>query len=213
MTAALALLAAVALGATPPDRAGTASPAAVAAAPGPAREVRVERRLLVKRDRWFLTAGPAWLARGDYYTSPGLGLAVAFYPYERGGLELRVAAFSSRLDAAAREVRDATGLVPDAHRPRALASAGWRHGVAYGKVATGSPGILHFDAQVSGAAGLLVTDRATTPCLSAGPGVLLRLGDRMVGQLDVLATGSFERRAHAAFSPGLLVSLGVGAWL
>jgi hypothetical protein len=213
---ALALLLASALGAASPalpDPARSAARPAVAGAEAPKRSVRVERRLLVKRRHAFIVAGPGLLARGDYYTSPGVTLSGAFYPLERGGIELRLTGFVSRLDDAAREVQRATGLVPDAHRPRRLLSVAWRQSVAYGKLAASSAHVLHFDVQLSGAAGLLSTDRATAPALAAGPGVLFRLGPRAVAQLDVLTTASFEPRVHAAFAPGLLVTLGVGAWL
>jgi hypothetical protein len=205
--------------AAPPAIAPAAiAPAATAPAatapPATAATARIERRLLVKERHVFLSAGPGWLARGDYYTSPAVALSATYYLVERGGLELRGAVFSSSLDAAAREVRDATGLVPDAHRPRSFLAAGWRQSLGYGKVlAHPSLGVLHFDVQGAAAAGVLLTDRATTPALLAGPAVLARLGNRLVAQLDVSVWASFEPWHEASVSPGLLATLTVGAWL
>ena len=182
--------------------------------PAAGAAVRVERRLLRTEGHLFLSLGPAYLARGDYFASPGLVLSATWYLREGGGLELRAAPLFSRLDAAGREVSAETGLVPDAQRPVALVTAGWRQSLGYGKVLPfPGGGVVHFDLQGAAAAGLLRTDRSTAPALAVGPGLLARLGARGVAQLDVQLTLSFEERRYASLSPGILASLTFGGWL
>jgi hypothetical protein len=191
-----------------------AAPDAHAAAQAEAPPLRVERRLLVKAGRWVLDGGVGWLARGDYYTSPGVALAVAYYPWESGGPELRLVRFFSHLDAAAQEVRDATGLVPDSHEPKTLLTLGWRQSFGYGKVLPfGAARVLHFDFQGVASVGLLRTDRTSTPALGLGPAFLVRMGDHAVASLDVGVLATFEERANASVTFGVLTSLALGARL
>jgi hypothetical protein len=180
----------------------TLSPAALA-------QVRVEPRLLVKDGRFFVAGGATWLSRNDYYSSPGLTLSAVYYPGENDGVEMRMAWFASSLSSSAQEVATATGLKPDAQKPVALLLGGWRHSLAYGKVAVGS-GVVHFDVQSGLYAGTLITDAAATPALSASVGVLARLGARGFAQLDLALLASRERRSTAVLAVGALPLLTFG---
>ncbi|HZN93170.1 MAG TPA: hypothetical protein VFB81_10725, partial [Myxococcales bacterium] len=71
---ALGLLLAAALSATPTP---TTTPKATTPPPpsSPGLEgtpIRVERRLLVKTNHFFITLGADYFIRGDYYVNPGL---------------------------------------------------------------------------------------------------------------------------------------------
>ncbi len=205
------------LAAAPPAPTPAATPAPAASSiPGAEGEpVRVERRLLVKKQHVFLTGGLGYLSRGDYYTSPGLLLSGSWYSMEEGGLELKLALFLSWLGPAGSEVFERTGLVPDAHRPVALMAPGWRQSLGYGKVLVGSnvSKVVHFDVQAAGHLGLTFTDRGVSPSLMLGPGVLLRLSPRVHAQLDVPIIFSIEQRSRGSLSLGLLPTLTLGAVL
>jgi len=193
--------------------------AVLAAQPAPAipgtegEPVRVERRLLLKRGHVFTTGGLGYLSRGDYYTNPGLVASGSWYPVESGGVELKLALFISSLGAAGTEVFERTGLVPDAHRPVAMLAAGWRQTLGYGKVLVGESGLVHFDFQLAGHMGFLVTDRGVSPSPMGGPGVLMRLGPRFHAQLDVPVVLSFEQRSRGLLSLGVLPTLTLGVVL
>jgi hypothetical protein len=176
--------------------------------------VKVERRRLLKQGRGFLTLGPTYLARGDYYRSPGITGAASFYPREYGGLELKLALFFSSLTGAGREVFERTGLVPDAHRPSFVGAVGWRQSVGYGKALLGSnlTSLVHFDLQLAGHLGLTFTDRATNPTLALGPGLLVRTRTLFL-QVDAPFVGSLESRSRSSVALGMLPSVTLGIQL
>ena len=176
-------------------------------------ETRVEPRLLIKERHFFVSAGPTWLERGDYYDSPGLVAQISWYPVEQGGLDLQLAGLFSFLSTSGNEIFRVSGLVADAHMPKGFVLAGWRQTLAYGKLAVGSS-VVHFDLQGALHLGSLITDRAWTPALSASGGVLVRLGERVFGQLELGVLGNYEARKQASnFNVGFLPLLTLGARL
>jgi hypothetical protein len=187
--------------------------AAALIAPGAlAQEVRVEPRLFVKDHHYFLSGGLTWLERGDYYNSPGAVFSGSYYLRESDAVEIRAVIFASWLGSSGSQVVNSTGLVPDSHRPVSLLAAGWRHSLAYGKVALAGS-ILHFDVQGGGDLGTLLTDRALTPAACGFFGVVARLGNHFYGQLDLALVGSLEQRSSAVFAVGFLPLLTLGGWL
>lgn len=177
-----------------------------------AQEVRVERRLLVKEKHFFASLGATWFDRSDYFVSPGAALSVAYYPIESGGPEVRYLRLFSRLSGSAQTVYDLIGLTPDAQRPVALALAGWRQSLTYGKIAIAGAA-LHFDVQGALHAGALFTDRATAPAVAGSLGLLLRVSPRVFAQLDLGIAATFEQRVFSGAAAGFLPVLSVGAEL
>jgi hypothetical protein len=176
--------------------------------------VKVERRRLLKQGHAFITLGPTYFARGDYYRNPGLSAAASYYPREWGGPELKLALFFPSLTSAGSEVFERTGFVPDAHKPAFLAAAGWRQSVGYGKALVGSSltHLVHFDLQLAGHLGLTFTDKATNPTLALGPGLLVRTRTLFL-QLDAPLVGSIESRSRGSVSLGVLPALTLGIQL
>jgi hypothetical protein len=192
-----------------------APPAAPAIPPGAdGVPVKVERRRLLKDKHYFLTAGPTYLARGDYYRSPGLLASASYYPREWGGVELKLGLFLSSLTSAGREVFDRTGLVPDAHKPAALAAVGWRQSLGYGKALVGSDltHLVHFDLQLAGHLGLTFTDRSANPTLALGPGLLVRTRTLFL-QIDAPLLASLEDRSRSSLALGMLPTVALGLQL
>ena len=177
-----------------------------------AQQVRIEPRLFVKDHHYFLSGGLTWLERGDYYNSPGAVFSGAYYLREGDAVEVRAAVFASWLGSSGSQVASSTGLVPDAHKPLSLITAGWRHSLTYGKVALGDS-VLHFDVQGGGDLGTLVTDRALTPAACGFFGVVARLRENLYGQLDLTLVGSLEHRSSPVFAIGFLPVITVGGWL
>ncbi len=177
-----------------------------------AQEVRVERRLLVKEKHFFASLGAAWFDRSDYFVSPGAALSVAYYPIESGGPEVRFVRLFSSLSGSARTVYDLFRMSPDTQRPVAMALAGWRQSLTYGKVAVAGAAV-HFDVQAALHAGALLTDRATAPALAGSLGVLVRVSPRIFAQLDLGLAATFEQRVFSGAAAGFLPVLSVGAEL
>jgi hypothetical protein len=175
--------------------------------------VRVERRLLLKEMHGFVSLGPTWLARGDYYNNPGLLLSGSWYPAEMGGVEVRLALFMSSLNASATEIFRRTGLVPESHRPLSLLTGGWRQGLGYGKVLVGNGLVVHFDVQAAAHLGITFTDHGVSPSLMVGPGLLMRLSPRIHAQLDVPLALTLEQRVRSLLTLGTLPTLSVGVVL
>jgi hypothetical protein len=174
--------------------------------------VRVEPRLFVKDQHWFLSGGLTWLERGDYYNSPGVAFSGAYYLRESDAVEVRAILFASWLGSSADEVVRGTGLVPDSHKPVSLVTAGWRRSLTYGKVALGST-VLHFDVQGGADLGTLITDRAWTPAVCGFLGIVGRFGEHFYGQLDMVLIGSIEQRSAPVAAFGFLPLLTLGGWL
>jgi hypothetical protein len=177
-----------------------------------AEGVRVEPRLFVKQGHFFTSFGGAWLERGDYWVNPGLSFSAAYYPTESGGAEARVLWFFSSLSDSAQRISATTGFVPDARKPEALALAGWRQSLTYGKVALGGEA-LHFDLQGALQGGGLFTDRGFVPAACASAGLLARLNRWVFLQLDLGLLLSFEQRQRSGAALGFLPVLSAGAEL
>jgi outer membrane beta-barrel protein len=182
-------------------------------APNPAPRTLVQNRMLVKEGNWFFSGNLAYLSRGDFYDSPGLGLAAAYWPRESIGVELRLTQFFSSMTSSASNVFTQTGIKPDAQMPGTRLVAGVRHSLAYGKVSAGES-VLHFDFQIAGHLGTLVTDQATTPALDVAASVLARISPRWFLQLDATVEANVESRVRSSgFSLGFLPELAVGVSL
>jgi len=118
----------------------------------------------------------------------------------------------SSLSGSARTVYDLFRMSPDTQRPVAMALAGWRQSLTYGKVAVAGAAV-HFDVQAALHAGALLTDRATAPALAGSLGVLVRVSPRIFAQLDLGLAATFEQRVFSGAAAGFLPVLSVGAEL
>jgi len=213
---ALGLLLAAALSATP-----TAAPTPKVTPPSPASPglegtpIRVERRLLVKTNHFFVTLGADYFIRGDYYVNPGLLASGSYYFSEVEGVDLKLGLFISFRSPAANEVFRSVGLIPDAFRPIGLLVGGYRRSIGYGKVMLNGAAetLLHFDVQLAGHAGLVLTDRMVSPALAVAPAVLVRFSERWFVQLDVELYASYEARQAGPVAFGILPTLVAGVVL
>jgi hypothetical protein len=202
---ALALLAAAALGAAAP-----AQSAPPPSSPGlDGVPVKVERRLLVKTNHFFVTGGLNYFIRGDYYVNPGLVGTLSLYGSEQHGVEVKAGVFISFMSPSAQEIFNATGLLPDSHRPVGLLAFGYRYSAGYGKVMlAGTPAsLIHFDFQLTAHAGAIFTDKMVSPALSVAPAVLVRFNPRVFLQVDLSLYASYETRQSIPVALGFLPTL------
>lgn len=177
--------------------------------------VRVERRLLQKNGHFFFTLGADYFIRGDYYVSPGMLLTASYYPSERDGFDLELGAFFSLISPPADAVFRSVGLVPDAQRPMGLMMLGYRRSVGYGKVMLNGAldSLIHFDLQVAGHAGIVITDRMASPSVSLSPALLIRVNERWFAQADVAVYASYETRQSSPLVIGILPMVTAGVTL
>ncbi len=108
--------------------------------------------------------------------------------------------FVAFLAPGAAEVFNATGLIPDSHRPVARLSAGYRNAMAYGKVMAFNAFLLHFDLHAFAHMGFLFTDRGVAPALDLGPGFLVKISPTLYLQFDLPISVSFEARQSGLVS-------------
>ncbi len=172
--------------------------------------VRVENRILVKEGRFFATGGFSYLFRGDYYLSPAISGTGSYFLNEGHGLEAKLDVFVSFLAPGAAEVFNATGLIPDSHRPVARLSAGYRNAMAYGKVMAFNAFLLHFDLHAFAHMGFLFTDRGVAPALDLGPGFLVKVSPTLYLQFDLPVSVSFEARQSGLVTVGVIPSITLG---
>ncbi len=162
------------------------------AAPRPTAAVRVQSRFAEKVKQVQLFGGLEYLARGDFYNSPGIRVGATYYPIEALGLELQVSHYWSWLDAEAEHVKETFGALPDSHAPRWLALLGGRYSIGYGKLMVGGLGnAIHFEPQAFAHFGVHDHDGDVGPSADAGLGFLVFLTPRLFTRID--ASIVFER--------------------
>ena len=101
-------------------------------APRPAPALRVQARYAQKAGRALLSVGFEYLARGDFFISPGARVGLAYYLIEPLALEVQVSHYWSSLNDEAERIRETLGAIPDSHAPGwlMLAGAATRSGTA-----------------------------------------------------------------------------------
>ena len=158
--------------------------------------------------------------RDDFYKHAGFGGALAYYPWERFGIELRGMGYVSWLSPTAQQIQAQTGYIPDTRPRRAAALIGGRLSLGYGKVQVGQAFVVHFDPQLVVQGGVTFgVERRLLPTVAGGLGLLLHFRHRIQVQIDLLALLEVENRgnrgtvAAISFAPTLSLgwALGVGA--
>jgi outer membrane beta-barrel protein len=184
-------------------------------APRPAAMVRVQDRYATKADLLQLFAGAEYLARGDFYVSPGARLGAAYYFIEPLGAELQISHYWSTLNDEADRIRQSLGAIPDSHAPTWLVLAGARYSIGYGKLMVGGlGGIIHFEPQAFAHVGMHDHDGDLGPSADAGLGLLFFLTPRLFARADVALVFERERRSGQQVSVwGVLPAFSVGGML
>lgn len=176
---------------------------------------RVEHRIFQKNRSFILRAGFSYLSRGDFYTNPGIGADLSWYPTESVGIDLISATFFiSDLNTTAAALRESTGLLPDSQKPVVRIMTGVRHAFAYGKAVIEALDIVvHLDASLVAHLGILVTDEAVNPGGDLGLGFQAVAYRRFLVWLEGGWFMSYENRTATKFASGPMATVGVGLHL
>lgn len=172
----------------------------------------VQRRFAPKLNTVSLHVLGAAQFRGDFYHHLGYGAALAYYPWEELGLELRAIGHYAWLTAEAEQVRRDTGLIPDTRAPVATFLLGARYSFGYGKVQIGDAFIVHFDPQAVLHAGATIAEEdRVLPTALLGLSFLLHFELGFQAQIELCAVIDLEERnergwvASVGFAPFLSI--------
>ena len=180
---------------TAPAPASTPPPAIREPAPRPQPVARVQARFAQKDHRVLLFGGAEYLARGDFYNSPGLRLGGDYYFLESLAVELQLSHYWSSLDSAAEHVAETLGAVPDSRPPTWLGLVGARYSIGYGKILVGGlGGVIHFEPQAFAHVGIHDYGGDVQPSGDVGLGLLVFLTPRVFARIDVAVTLDRESR-------------------
>jgi hypothetical protein len=184
-------------------------------APRPAPALRIQSRYARKEGRALLSGGVEYLARGDFFVSPGARLAVAYNVLEPLALEVQVSHYWSSLNAEGQRLRSVAGVIPDSHAPGWLMLAGGRYSIGYGKLLVGGAlNAIHLEPQAFVHAGMHVHDGDTGFSSDAGLGLLVYLTPQLFSRIDVALLFEREERSGATVSVwGALPALSFGGIL
>ncbi|MEL6184586.1 MAG: hypothetical protein AAFU79_08185 [Myxococcota bacterium] len=170
----------------------------------------VEARTFSKAGRFLFRAGAVYWAREDFWISPGFTLEGGYHFDERWGVDLSSSLYLSTLDAAARELRERDGVLPDAQQPILRVAAGPRYAFGYGKLLLEDLAIvLHFDLSLALRAGVLLTDQALNPGGELGLALQVSSGSFLVW-VELGGWLGYEERSGGALAGGPYGAGGVG---
>lgn len=182
-----------------------------AAAPESAVRARVENRLFQKSERVFVRLGLTYLAREDYWLSPGLTLEGGYAFSEQWALDASASVWASTLEASAKQLREQYGLLPDAQQPIARIVVGPRFSWAYGKMLIEELGwVLHFDLSVMLRVGGMITDQTFNPGGDLGLALQVGLDRNLIVFAEVAGWLGYEERTSGALSGGPHATVGLG---
>lgn len=172
----------------------------------------VQERFASKAERAHLHLTTSAPVRDDFFRSLGLGADFGYHFDETFGAELRWLWLRNWEVAAAEQIREDTGYVPDARPQRMFLLANGRMSVGYGKVLVRDWFVVHFDPQlVAGGGVALAEGDRVVPTASAGISVLTHFNHSIQAKLDLqMAVQAEDRNRGWVFSTTFLPTLGVG---
>lgn len=149
--------------------------------------------------------------RDDFYNSWGGGADLSYYFTERWGLELRAVFLRTTLDAAAFDIKERFGIVPDARPQNRWLNVGVRYSPGYGKFLMWDNFVVHFDPQLVLHAGVASADRRLLPGATAAFSLMThwRWGIKAKVDLGISVQGE-QRERGWVLTTGFAPVLGVG---
>jgi outer membrane beta-barrel protein len=177
-----------------------------AAEPGPT----FQRKVAQKDSSIYAHLTASTHLRNDFYDTFGFGADGGYYPTESLGIELRWVRWLTTLNETARNVKDQTGLTPDARPQDMLFAAGLRYSIGYGKMLLGKKSLVHFDPQLVVQGGATTAESRILPTGIFGVSLLTHFRWGIQAKLDLNLTVQSEKRDRGTvmsigFSPILAV--------
>jgi len=171
----------------------------------------IQQRFASKSGTMYAHAMTTTQVRNDFYDSIGLGVDAGWYPGEHLGLEARWAYLFSTLSPAAEDVKEETGLTPDARPQHMLATVGARWSFGYGKVLVMEQSVVHFDPQMTVHGGVALAEKRVLPTATVGLSLLTHFTNGFQAKLDLAAAIQMEHRQRGWVpSFGFMPTLGIG---
>lgn len=171
----------------------------------------VQDRFAVKENSIYGQISGLTHLRNDFYSTFGFGLDLGYYPFESFGGELRVNILESSLNDAALDLKDRTGLTPDAQPQSLMVLAGARWSFGYGKILLLDSWVAHFDPQLTLHGGVAMAETRILPTALLGPSLVVHFAYGLHATLDLPVSIQVENRDRGSVtSVGFLPSLGVG---
>ncbi len=171
----------------------------------------IQDRFGTKAETLYLQGTMTTQVRNDYYDSIGVGVDAGWYASETIGLEARWAYLFSALGPAAAEVKNETGLTPDARPQDMLATVGLRYSVGYGKMLLGRDSVVHFDPQIAVHGGVALAERRVLPTGTVSLSLLTHYQYGLQATFDLgVAIQAEHRQRGWVPSVGFMPTLGIG---
>jgi outer membrane beta-barrel protein len=172
----------------------------------------VQRRFARKQNSVYAHVTGTAHIRNDFYDSFGAGADLGWYPWESFGVEVRALFLETRLSAAAQNVKERTGLTPDARPQGMVFTAGGRWSFGYGKILALKKFVMHFDPQLTVTGGVARAERRILPTAITSLSLLTHFRWGIQVKLDLGTTIQMEKRTDRGWVPtlGFLPVLGVG---
>lgn len=149
--------------------------------------------------------------RNDFYSTFGFGIDAGYYPFESLGFEARWEILESNLTETALDLKDRTGLTPDAQPQRMMFLAGARWSFGYGKILILDNWVAHFDPQLTLHGGVALAETRTLPTFKLGPSLVVHFAWGIQAKLDLPMSIQVEGRDRGSVTSfGFAPMLGVG---
>ncbi len=171
----------------------------------------IQDRYAVKQNSIYGHVSGLSHLRNDFYSTFGFGIDVGYYPWESFGVEARLNVVRSTLNDAALDLKDRTGLTPDAQPQNLMALGGVRWSFGYGKILIMDKWVAHFDPQLTLHGGVALAETRTLPTFLAGPSLVVHFAWGIQAKIDLPISVQVESRDRGSVtSVGFLPAVGVG---
>lgn len=172
----------------------------------------IQDRFAPKASSFFAHATAMTHVRNDFYNTFGVGVDAGGWLNESFALEARWLWLHSSLSAQAIDIKERTGLTPDARPQDMMLMAGARLSIGYGKMLIHwGDSVVHFDPQLGLHLGMTSAENRWLPTVMPSLGFLLHFRWGIQVKLDLAVNIQVEDRARGSVTTfGFVPLLGIG---
>ena len=171
----------------------------------------IQNRFALKNKSLYAHVTGTTHIRDDFYSTYGIGIDTGFYLSESFGFEIRGLLIDSSLSAPAKDLKERTGLTPDARPQTSILAGGIRWSIGYGKLLMWKKLVLHFDPQFFAHGGVAFAEKRVLPTVLYGLSLLNHFRWGIQLKVDLAGTFQMENR-DKGWTPsfGFLPMIGIG---